>query len=65
MRIYQVHTFVADQTKEGRLEHRRWASNQGAPVAGWGPPVGTVGIRASHRPASTTDRFEDIKSVRV
>ena len=32
MRIYQVRTFVADQTTEGRLEHRRWASNQGAPV---------------------------------
>ena len=31
MRIYQVRTFVADQTTEGRLEHRRWASNQGAP----------------------------------
>jgi predicted nucleotidyltransferase len=42
MRISQVHTSVAYQATERRLEHRRWASNQGAPVRREGGTLGDV-----------------------
>jgi hypothetical protein len=49
MRIYQVHTFVADQNTEGRLEHRRWFQTKVPPYTG---AVGYFGATATVRAGS-------------